>query len=184
MKPYTPPKNGGFLILRCSDRVALGFIKEKNRWELPGGGEEKTDRGDLLAAAIRETQEELLLRVEREATTLVGNLVQVIPGTEGQTGIAGVWSSQVFEPNSGLIWQDFNLFAESHFASTDETYQISLARMRDIFCEDSEIIVPLGHKRMILHALNVWEAQKPLDEGIRLGNQVTALVPYLGSVTC
>ncbi|MDQ5912283.1 MAG: hypothetical protein QG568_498, partial [Patescibacteria group bacterium] len=53
-----------------------------------------------------------------------------------------------------------------------------------IFCENSKVILPLAHKRMILHALNVWEAQKPLNEGIWLKDCVTAIVPHLGSVTC
>jgi len=184
MKPYVPSANGAFLLIFCSDRVGLGYIKEKNRWEISGGGEEEIDNGDLLATAIRETKEELLLRVKRNATTFIGNLVQVIPGTGGTTGIVGVWSTQVFEPNKGLKWRDYELFNGDALASNDETFQISLIRMRDIFCDKPQIIVPLGHKRMILHALNTQQTQKPLDEGIRLGNQVTANVPHLGNITC
>ncbi|MBU3668400.1 MAG: hypothetical protein FGM57_00355 [Candidatus Taylorbacteria bacterium] len=186
MKPtYTPPDNGGFMIPRCSDRVILAFVNEKDRWEILGGGEEPEDNGDLLNTAIRESQEEGMLTVERNHARHVGNLVQVIPGTGGKTGIAAVWSTQIFEPISGLKWKEFQLFRKTDPAYNKETGGVSMIRLKDIFCEGSPFAIPLGHKRMILHMLNVeTDFGKPLIEGIRLGQPVTALVPHLGIITC
>lgn len=184
MKTHIPPANGGFLILRCADRVILGLAQDKNRWEIPGGGEEEIDMKDLLKTAIRETDEEVRLRVKKEHAILVGSLIQIIPNTGGKTGIVGVWQTQVFEPNQNLRWNNFDLFSENEPARNDETQKISLIRLRDIFCDNPKIIVPLGHKRMILHSLNTFDSQVPLNEGFRLSDRVTALVPHLGNVEC
>lgn len=183
--PYTPPDNGGFIIPHTGDRVLLCLVTGKNRWEIPGGGEEPIDCGDLCQTAIREAREEALVNILLEDTTLIGNLVQVIPGTNGKTGIAGLWSTQVFTPATDLIWHKFDLCNKrKQYMHSSESSVISLVRLKDIFCEGSSLVLPLGHKRMLLHALNSWEKHIPLPEGTRLGQPVTAEVPHLGKVTC
>ncbi len=164
----------------------MTFEKEKNRWEIPGGGEEARDNGNLLFTAIRETHEEAMLIVRPKGHTVpVGNLVQVIPGTGGKTGIAAVFQSQVFTPKTGCSWRGFQLFKGDQPAENTESAGVRLIRLKDIFCEGSAYEVPLGHRRMFLHMLNVEKNNyTPLEEGIRLGQPVTAEVPHLGIVTC
>lgn len=182
---YTPPDNGGFIIPYTGDRVLLCLVTDKNRWEIPGGGEEPEDNGNLLNTAIREAHEEALVNIFSQDTTLIGNLVQVIPGTNGKTGTAGLWSTQVFTPITGHYWNQYKLRTPNHvYTHTKESSAISLVRLRDIFWERSSLVVPLGHKRMLLHALNSWARYTPLPEGTRLGQPVTAEVPHLGKVTC
>lgn len=160
-------------------------VEEKDRWELLGGGEEPEDNGNLLKTAIRESHEEGMIIVQPEHTNHVGNLIQVIPGTGGKTGIVGVYHAQVFEPAGGYHWKDFHLYMGDQLAHNNESDGVRLIRFVDIFSEEAGLHVPLGHKRMILHMLNVQTQYFTIvAEGTRLGQPVTAEVPHLGMVTC
>lgn len=184
-KTYEPSKDGAFLIAISGDLIVVSVEKKSGRLELPGGGKEEVDQ-DLLGTALRETWEEAETIVDRDDCELVGTFIQRVPRENPKRLIEGyveVWTTQVFDVGENK-WSN-----NSHLVSTDglpvsntETFSVHLLSLKSIFAADSPFVMPLGHKRMLLHYLNKRDRGMSIKD-MRFSEPVTAHVPGLGLVT-
>ncbi|MDQ5949920.1 MAG: hypothetical protein QG563_427 [Patescibacteria group bacterium] len=187
---YKQPQNGAFTIVTCSDHVLLFKKRDKDIWELPGGGEEAEDNGSLEKTAVREAMEEVKVKIRPARIIKVGNFIQRFKGRT-EEGTVELFQAQTFHLPDSHIGKDYfiyngqrpyqpeaetSAFVDKIFEGTEEAERICFINLPKIF--DDSIKVSLAHKRMILHWLNWREEVAKVGSCVihgRLADTVTAV---------
>ncbi|WP_070013659.1 NUDIX hydrolase [Streptomyces abyssalis] len=128
------PMGYALVVLWHGDRVLMVYERERECWELPGGGIEPGE--SPRAAAVRELWEETGQPLEADAMRFVGHTCTAL-GTSGRVLYGGVFTARTdrprtFAPNSevsAVHWRaDGEPFPGGGMVQTVDEYIVELCR--------------------------------------------------------